>query len=142
VCVIVYMCRWVCRCVCLDVCMYHINTYTHTHTHTHIYMCVCVCIYIYIYIYIYMRNCALYIYRVAYVLGRNHDCIFRLKNFLCDFLHPKSSENFHSIPFFSHRHQIHHCKNNLSSLHIFVHHCTFCASLHVKTSPATGLVRN
>src|SRR6218665_1200290 len=22
-----------------------------------------------------------------------------------------------------------------SSLHIFVHHCTFCASLHVKTSP-------
>src|SRR6218665_3433881 len=24
-------------------------------------------------------------------------------------------------------------KNTLSSLHIFVHHCTFCASLHVKT---------
>src|SRR6218665_255204 len=23
-----------------------------------------------------------------------------------------------------------------SSLHIFVHHCTFCASLHTKTSPA------
>jgi len=31
---------------------------------------------------------------------------------------------------------IHHCTNNLSSLHIFVHHCTFCASLHTKTSPA------
>ena len=30
---------------------------------------------------------------------------------------------------------IRHCKNSLSSLHIFVHHCTFCASLHVKTSP-------
>ena len=30
---------------------------------------------------------------------------------------------------------LHHCKNILSSLHIFVHHCTFCASLHVKTSP-------
>ena|SRR6218665_57600 len=30
---------------------------------------------------------------------------------------------------------IHHCKNTLSSLHIFVHHCTFCASLHVKTCP-------
>src|SRR6218665_708507 len=30
---------------------------------------------------------------------------------------------------------IHHCTNSLSSLHIFVHHCTFCASLHVKTSP-------
>ena len=31
---------------------------------------------------------------------------------------------------------IHHCTNSLSSLHIFVHHCTFCASLHTKTSPA------
>src|SRR6218665_3703394 len=28
----------------------------------------------------------------------------------------------------------HHCTNSLSSLHIFVHHCTFCASLHTKTS--------
>src|SRR6218665_2540529 len=32
---------------------------------------------------------------------------------------------------------IHHCKSNLSSLHIFVNHCTFCASLHVKTCPDT-----
>src|SRR6218665_2276375 len=32
---------------------------------------------------------------------------------------------------------IHHCTNSLSSLHIFVHHCTFCASLHTKTSPAS-----
>src|SRR6218665_1985786 len=31
---------------------------------------------------------------------------------------------------------IHHCTNSLSPLHIFVHHCTFCASLHTKTSPA------
>src|SRR6218665_3963511 len=31
---------------------------------------------------------------------------------------------------------IHHCTNSLSSLHIFVYHCTFCASLHTKTSPA------
>jgi len=30
---------------------------------------------------------------------------------------------------------LHHCTNSLSSLHIFVHHWTFCASLHVKTSP-------
>jgi len=30
---------------------------------------------------------------------------------------------------------LHHYTNSLSSLHIFVHHCTFCASLHVKTSP-------
>src|SRR6218665_159363 len=28
-----------------------------------------------------------------------------------------------------------HCTNSLLSLHIFVHHCTFCASLHVRTSP-------
>src|SRR6218665_3002567 len=33
---------------------------------------------------------------------------------------------------------IHHCTNSLSSLHIFVHHCTFCASLHTKTSPGTS----
>jgi len=33
---------------------------------------------------------------------------------------------------------IHHCTNSLSSLHIFVHHCTFCASLHTKTSPGAG----
>src|SRR6218665_2068115 len=29
---------------------------------------------------------------------------------------------------------IHHCKHSFSLMHIFVHHCTFCASLHVKTS--------
>src|SRR6218665_306170 len=28
---------------------------------------------------------------------------------------------------------IHHCTNSFSSLHIFVHDCTFCASLHTKT---------
>src|SRR6218665_2942647 len=44
------------------------------------------------------------------------------------------------MTFFSHQRQIglpliHHCKNSLPSLHISVHHCTFCASLHVKTSP-------
>src|SRR6218665_1680066 len=31
---------------------------------------------------------------------------------------------------------IHHLFILKSSLHIFVHHCTFCASLHTKTSPA------
>jgi len=40
--------------------------------------------------------------------------------------------NIHGLYFFS----IHHCKNSLSSVHIFVHHCTFCASLHVKTCSA------
>jgi len=29
-----------------------------------------------------------------------------------------------------------YCTNSLSSLHISCHHCTFCALLHVKTSPA------
>src|SRR6218665_3945406 len=38
----------------------------------------------------------------------------------------------HAIYFFL----IHHCTKSLSPLHIFVHHCTFCASLHTKTSPA------
>ena len=33
---------------------------------------------------------------------------------------------------------IHHCTNSLSSLHIFVHHCIFCASLHTKTSPGAN----
>ena len=28
-----------------------------------------------------------------------------------------------------------HCTNSLSSLHILIHHCTFCALLHVKISP-------
>jgi len=32
---------------------------------------------------------------------------------------------------------IHHCKNTLSSLHISVHHCTFCALLHVITCPGS-----
>ena len=36
---------------------------------------------------------------------------------------------------------IHHCTNSRSSLHIFVHHCTFCASLHTKTSPGRSDTR-
>ena len=36
---------------------------------------------------------------------------------------------------FSFLRKIHHYKKRFSSLHIFIHHCTFCASLHVKTSP-------
>jgi len=31
---------------------------------------------------------------------------------------------------------LHYCTNRLSSLHISSHHCAFCGSLHVKTSPA------
>src|SRR6218665_3876162 len=36
---------------------------------------------------------------------------------------------------------IHHCTNSLSPLHIFVHHFTFCASLHTKTSPVVFMLR-
>jgi len=35
-----------------------------------------------------------------------------------------------------------HCTDSLSSLHISIHHCKFCASLHVKTSPGTICVCN
>ena len=45
------------------------------------------------------------------------------------------SSYFLQVPVF-HFFVIQHYKNHLSSLHIFVHYCTFCASLHVKTSPA------
>jgi len=31
-----------------------------------------------------------------------------------------------------------HCTNSLSSLHISINNCTFCESLHVKTSPDFG----
>ncbi len=47
------------------------------------------------------------------------------------------SFNFY-VPIF-HFFVIHHYKILLSSLHIFVHHCTFCASLHVRTSPGLRL---
>src|SRR6218665_3497029 len=33
------------------------------------------------------------------------------------------------------KYSVNHLFLLLSSLHIFVHHCTFCASLHTKTSP-------
>jgi len=37
---------------------------------------------------------------------------------------------------FNHWIDDHYCRNSLSSLCISSHHCTFCASLHIKTSPA------
>ena len=40
----------------------------------------------------------------------------------------------HGFYFFTIHH--HHCTNSHSLMHIFAHHCTFCESLHVKTSPA------
>src|SRR6218665_562487 len=48
------------------------------------------------------------------------------------YLQPVGLFFFFMVYFF----MVHHYKNSLSSLHIFVHHCTFCASLHVKTIPA------
>jgi len=35
---------------------------------------------------------------------------------------------------------LHHCTNSLSSQHFFVQHCTFCASLHVRASPAGAVI--
>jgi len=32
----------------------------------------------------------------------------------------------------------HCCTDRLSSLHISSHHCTFCESLHAKTSPGSS----
>jgi len=40
-----------------------------------------------------------------------------------------------AIVYFGHWPDNHYCTNSLSSLHFSSHHCTFCASLHVKTSP-------
>src|SRR6218665_1649971 len=52
----------------------------------------------------------------------------RFRTFLCALV---TVNTVYTIYFFL----IHHCTNSLSSLHIFVHHCTFCALLHTKTSP-------
>src|SRR6218665_3908893 len=42
--------------------------------------------------------------------------------------------NLVSIVYFGHWPDNHYCTNSLSSLHFSSHHCTFCASLHYKTS--------
>jgi len=105
------------------------------------------------------------IYVCQRMVKKIHHCTFRLKDFIHDFFYPKSCEKwsfhpskilmtffnlsttnsgilllFSNFPphhtLFLYLFVIHHCKNRLSSLHIFVHHCTFCASVHVKTSPA------
>src|SRR6218665_1628265 len=41
------------------------------------------------------------------------------------------------VVYFDHWTNDHYCTNSLSSLHISSDHCTFCTSLHVKTSPAS-----
>ena len=64
-------------------------------------------------------------HKLCYICTRNIQMtFFTLLPLTLDSSYPR---NF----FFS----IHHCKNSHSSLHIFVHHCTFCASLHANTSP-------
>ena len=104
------------------------------------------------------------IYVCQRMVKKIHHCTFRLKDFIHDFFYPKSCEKwsfhpskilmtffnlsttnsgilllFSNFPphhtLFLYLFVIHHCKNRLSSLHIFVHHCTFCASVQVKTSP-------
>src|SRR6218665_1138337 len=51
---------------------------------------------------------------------------------------PRQNPIFHFSQFFfiSSFHPSKILMTFFSSLHIFVHHCTFCASLHVKTCPA------
>jgi len=93
------------------------------------------------------------------VIREIHDCTYRPKYFLPDFLDPKSfisslknSYNLFKVinsKYYPSR-QIypgvyyglgqfipHQAKIYLSSRHIFVHHCTFCASLHAKRMPLT-----
>src|SRR6218665_428162 len=35
----------------------------------------------------------------------------------------------------------HYCTNSLSSLHLLSQHCTFCASLHIKTGPDAQTIK-
>jgi len=42
----------------------------------------------------------------------------------------KFSIELHTIAYFRHWTDDYYCKNGLSSLHISIHHSTFCASLH------------
>src|SRR6218665_822508 len=64
--------------------------------------------------------------------------LFIQPNFRMIFLiiRTKFSFELRTISYFRHWTDDHCCKNSLSSLHISIHHSTFCASLHVKTSLA------
>src|SRR6218665_1087121 len=72
-----------------------------------------------------------------HVLRKIYHCTFWPKNFSTTFL------GFYSkiLHFISRKivmtflFLLHQYTNSLSSRHIFVHPCTFCASLHVRTSP-------
>ena len=69
-----------------------------------------------------------------HVLRKIHHCTFRSQKLDSHFWTTFFTKNFYlSIqisdwPFCQ-------CTNSLSLLHISSHHCTFCASLHAKTSP-------
>ena len=77
------------------------------------------------------------IYFLQYPVTNFH---FIPQNFWCPFFHQLQIGLFFNFFHLSTPSPlIHNCKNSLSSLYIFVHHCTFCASLHVKTCPAVGL---
>jgi len=75
--------------------------------------------------------------RSEHVLRKIHHCTFRSQkldsNFWTNFL-LKKFLLFYPAKFPTYL--FCHCTNSVSSLHILIHHCTFFASLHVKTSHA------
>jgi len=85
-----------------------------------------------------------------HVLRNIHHCTVQVRHSWITFFYQKMMQhNFLSewrffgsftymmpIVYFGHRTGDHYCTNNLSSLHISSHHCTFYASLHLKARPA------
>jgi len=71
--------------------------------------------------------------RAEHVLRKIHHCTCRSQKLDSYFWTTFFTKNFYSAKFPNDL--FCHCTNSLSSLHISIHHCTFCASLHVKTSP-------
>src|SRR6218665_1354686 len=81
------------------------------------------------------------IHKLRYLCTRNftNDLFYTLYPIFYTFYPYVLTLRTHEFYFFA----IHHCKNSHhSSLHIFVHPCTLCASWHVKTSPGYKTVQS
>src|SRR6218665_2023579 len=65
--------------------------------------------------------------KAAVFLAKVLNNLFSTKISICK---AKFSIELHPIAYFRHWTDDHYCKNSLSSLHISIHHSTFCASLH------------
>ena len=77
---------------------------------------------------------------VEHVLLKIHHCTYRARKM--EFMHNFGMNDLllqknHVSPGKFPNDLFYYCTNSLSSQHILNHHCTFCASLHVKTSPAS-----